>query len=87
MVYRKSQTLSAAVLDAALEGAKKGELLLSESLTVAEKVRVGKAAAAPAGGEGGGSSHWAEQTGKERLAEVMGRMDSERALLVKLLLR
>ena len=74
--------LSVSALNSALEAAKTGELLLSESLVVREKARLGKA-------HGGGSPHWDTDTGQKRLLEVMGRMDSTaggRALLKKLLM-
>ena len=94
-------TLSVSALEAALDATQTSELLLSEvsersmhvrftsshsrlhqALTVRERGRVGKAS-------GGVAAHWDEETGKQRLAEVMGRMDGEgggAALLEKLLL-
>ena len=71
---RNEYSLSVASIDAALEGSKAGELLFSESLTVREKVLVGRAAAA-----GGSGAYWAEQAGKERLSdEAMQRMAGDR---------
>jgi hypothetical protein len=81
-------TLSVAALDAALDGTKKGKLLFSEALTVRARALVGKAATTGAHGSGS-SLHWDEHTGKQRLAEMMGRMDggdSGGELLEKLLL-
>ena len=75
-------TLSVAALDAALQVTRMGELLFSECLTVRARALVGKAA-------GGGSPHWSGYTAKQRLLEVMGRMESSesnRALAEKLLL-
>ena len=95
-------TLSVSALEAALDATQTSELLLSEvsersmhvrftssphsrlhqALTVRERGRVGKAS-------GGIAPHWGEETSKQRLAEVMGRMDGEgggAALLEKLLL-
>ena len=40
----------------------------------------GRAAAGVAAG-GGGGAHWSERTGKERLAEVMGRMHGDTGVL------
>ena len=75
--------LSSSALDAALDSAKTGELLYSESMTCRARALVGKAAGSPHEDD---SSHWSEETGKQRLLEVMGRMDGDRALLEKLLL-
>ena len=96
-------TLSVSALEAALDATQTSELLLSEvsersmhvrftsshshsrlhqALTVRERGRVGKAS-------DGVAPHWGEETSKQRLAEVMGRMDEEgggAALLEKLLL-
>ena len=92
--------LSVSALEAALTGTKTGALLYSEALTVRARALVAKAASAAstavgsdpgvsAEGTGGGvGGHWSEATSKERLAEVMGRMEgggegglSERLLL------
>merc|ERR1712216_1021124 len=61
--------LSAAALDSALQATKTGELLFSEALVVRARALVGKAAAAV-------TPHWSDYTGKQRLAEVMGRMEA-----------
>ena len=69
---------------------KKGQLLLTESLTVRARALLGIEAAADAssGSSGGGSSgpHWSEHTAKQRLHEVMGRMEGDKRLHKKLLL-
>ena len=75
--------LSVAALEAAIEASKVGELLLSEALTVRARALVGKAASAT--GEGG-SSHWDSYKSKQRLQEVMGRMDGGRPGLVEKLM-
>jgi hypothetical protein len=63
--------LSVAAFDSAIELAKSGKLLLSEALAVR-----GRALAGRGGGDGGVASgpHWDVQTGRQRLAEVISRM-------------
>ena len=73
------ETLSSSVLDAALDTARTGELLFSESLVVRARALLGRR------NSGTPSSGWSEQTGKERLSEIMGRMSGDRGLLQKLL--
>jgi hypothetical protein len=64
--------LSVSAFDAAIKLAQSRKLLLSEALSVR-----GRAAAGRNGAEGKGL-HWDEETGKQRLAEVMGRMQGPR---------
>ena len=73
--------MSSAALDAALDGAQAGSLLFSESMVIRERALVGQAA-----GADGSGPHWPESTGKQRLLEVMGRMEGDRGLLEQLLL-
>ena len=70
--------LSASVLDAAIEGAKVGELLFNEAMTVRARALVGATTM-------GTGPHWDTATAHKRLNEVMGRMDCDRPLLEKLL--
>jgi hypothetical protein len=72
-------TLSISAFDAAIELAKSRKLLLSEVLSVR-----GRAVAA-GNGVGGSGLHWDEETGKQRLAEVMGRMQGPRKVLERAL--
>jgi hypothetical protein len=71
--------LSVSAFDAAIGLARSGKLLLSEALSVR-----GRAAAGRNGAEGG-QLHWDEETGKQRLAEVMGRMQGPREALERVL--
>ena len=59
--------LSIAAFDAAAELARVGRYLESELLTAQSRALVGRAA----GGVGG---HWSEGTGRERLLELVGRL-------------
>jgi hypothetical protein len=73
--------LSVSAFDAAIELAQSRKLLLSEALSVRGRAAAGR------NGDGGGGLHWDEETGKQRLAEVMERMQGphealERALLL-----
>jgi hypothetical protein len=74
--------LSVSAFDAAIELARRGRFLLSEALAIR-----GRALARRAGkGIGGGSGlHWDEHEGKQRLSEVMGRMQGPREPLERLL--
>jgi hypothetical protein len=72
--------LSVSAFNAAIELAQSRKLLLSEVLSVR-----GRAAAGRNGGADGGL-HWDEETGKQRLAEVMGRMQGPREALQRALL-
>ena len=77
-------TLSVAALDAALALAETGRCLLSQLITVRERAAVGMAAA-----DGAGAVHWDENKGRQRLAEVLGRMqmaEAEREALAAALL-
>jgi hypothetical protein len=71
--------LSVSAFDAAIGLARSGKLLLSEALSVR-----GRAAAGRNGARGGGL-HWDEETGKQRLAEVMGRMQGPKEALERVL--
>jgi hypothetical protein len=64
-------------LDAAIELARRGRFLLSEALAIRDRALVGK---------GGGSRlHWDESMRKQRVEEVMGRMQGPREPLRQLL--
>ena len=78
--------LSKAALDAALEATKTGELLYSEALTVRARALVSRATSASTHNAGGSATHWDTRAENERLHEVMGRMDCDRAVLAALLL-
>ena len=73
-------TLSVSAFDAAIDLAKSGRCVLSEALSIRGRAEAGR----ETGRSGGG--HWDEYTGKQRLSEVMGRMQGPRELLEKLLL-
>jgi hypothetical protein len=75
-------TLSVSAFDAAIELAKRGRFLLSEALSIRGRVLAGQES------EGGGSGsglHWDKREGKQRLAEMMGRMQGLREPLERLL--
>jgi hypothetical protein len=72
--------LSVSAFDAAIELARSRKLLLSEALSVR-----GRAAAGRNGAEGKGL-HWDEETGKQRLVEVIDRMQGPREALESVLL-
>jgi hypothetical protein len=70
--------LSVSAFDAAIVLAKSGKLLLSEAMSVRGRVLAGR------GGDDGGTGselHWDAQVGKQRLVEVIGRMQGPRELL------
>jgi hypothetical protein len=71
--------LSVSAFDAAIGLARSGKLLLSEALAVRGRAAAGRA------GAGGGGLHWDEETGKQRLAEVMGRMQGPKEVLGRVL--
>jgi hypothetical protein len=71
-------TLSVSAFDAAIELARRGRFLLSEALTIRDRALAGQ-------GAGGDGLHWDEPTGKQQLAEVMGRMQGPREPLEVLL--
>jgi hypothetical protein len=73
--------LSVSAFDAAIELAHLRKLLLSEALSVR-----GRAAVSGINGTGGDRLHWDEKTGKQRLAEVMGRMQGPSEVLERVLL-
>jgi hypothetical protein len=72
--------LSVSAFDAATELAQSRKLLLSEALSVRGRAATGRNRA-----EGNGL-HWNEETGKQRLVEVMGRMQGPREVLERVLL-
>eukprot|EP00935_MAST-01C_sp_MAST-1C-sp1_P001154 g1154.t1 len=68
---RGEHSLAVAACDAGLELARVGKFLFSEMLAVRSRAVAGREA-------GGTGLHWAEQTGRARLAEVVGRMQMPR---------
>jgi hypothetical protein len=72
--------LSVSAFDAAIELAQSRKLLLSEALSVRGRAATGRSRA------GGSGLHWDEETGKQRLEEVMGRMQGPREALERALL-
>ena len=69
--------LSVSAFDAAIELARRGHFLLSEALVIRDRALAG---------EGGGSRlQWDESTRKQRVEEVMGRMQGPREPLRQLL--
>ena len=81
-----SQLLSGALLintekacsPSAIQLARRGRFLLSEALTVRDQALAGQVV-------GENELHWDEREGKQRLAEVMGRMQGPREPLEMLL--
>jgi hypothetical protein len=71
--------LSVSAFDAAIDLARSRKLLLSEALSVRGRAAAGK------NGAGSSGLHWDEDTGKQRLAEVMGRMQGPRKALERAL--
>jgi hypothetical protein len=71
--------LSVSAFDAAIKLARRGRFLLSEALTIRGRALVGQEA-------GGGGLHWDEREGKQRVVEMMGRMQGPREPLERLLL-
>jgi hypothetical protein len=71
--------LSVSAFDAAIALARSRKMLLSEALSVRGRAAAGKS------GAGGGGLHWDAETGKQRLAEVMGRMQGPREVLERAL--
>jgi hypothetical protein len=71
-------TLSVSAFDAAIQLAKRGRFLLSEALLIRDRGLAGQ-------GVGKGAMHWDEHTGKQQLAEVMGRMQGAREPISRLL--
>jgi hypothetical protein len=72
--------LSLSAFDAAIDLAQSRKLLLSEALAVRGRASAGRNWAS------GSELHWDESTGKQRLAEVMGRMQGPREVLERALL-
>jgi hypothetical protein len=73
-------TLSVSAFDAAIELAHSRQLLLSEALSVRGRAVEEK------NGAGGSGLRWDEEMGKQRLAEMMGRMQGPREVLERALL-
>jgi hypothetical protein len=71
--------LSVSAFDAAIELVKSRKLLLAEALSVRGRAVAGE------NGAGGSGLHWDRETGKQRLAEVMGRMQGPREVLERAL--
>jgi hypothetical protein len=74
-------TLSVSAFDAAIQLAKRGRFLLSEALLIRDRGLARQEA-------GKGAIHWdkhTEHTGKQQLAEVMGRMHGAQEPLGRLL--
>jgi hypothetical protein len=71
--------LSVSAFDAAIDLARSRKLLLSEALSVRGLAAAGRNGASDSG------LHWDEETGRQRLAEVMGRMQGPREALERAL--
>jgi hypothetical protein len=71
--------LSVSAFNAAIELARSRKLLLSEALSVRGRASAGR------NGAGGSGLHWDEETGRQRLAAVMGRMQGPREALQRTL--
>jgi hypothetical protein len=71
--------LSVSAFDAAIDLAQSRKLLLSEALSVRGRAVAGK------NGAGDTGLHWDVETGRQRLAEVMGRMQGPREALERAL--
>jgi hypothetical protein len=79
-------TLSVSAFDAAISLAKRGRFLLSEALAVRGRAQAWRGRGRNSDNDVGGSGlHWDERTGKQRLEEVMGRMQGAREPLRLLL--
>jgi hypothetical protein len=72
--------LSVSAFDAAIDLARSRKLLMSEALSVRGRAAAGK------NGSSESRLHWNEGMGRQRLAEVMGRMQGPREVLEKALL-
>jgi hypothetical protein len=72
--------LSVSAFDAAIDLARSGKLLMSEALSVRGRAAAGK------NGSSESRLHCDEETGEQRLAEVMGCMQGPREVLEKALL-
>jgi hypothetical protein len=71
--------LSVSAFDAAIDLARSRKLLLSEALSVRGRAVAGR------NGTGNSGLHWDEETGRQRLAEVIGRMQGRRDVLERAL--
>jgi hypothetical protein len=71
--------LSVSAFDAAIGLARSGKLLLSEALAVRGRAAAGR------NGAGGSGLHWDEETGKQRLVEVMSRMQGPKEALERVM--
>jgi hypothetical protein len=72
--------------DAAISLVKRGRFLLSEALTVRGRAQAWRGRGCNSDSDVSGSGlHWDEHTGKQRLEEVMGRMQGAREPLELLL--
>ena len=71
--------LSVSAFDAAIELAQSRKLLLSEALSVRGRAAAGR------NGAGGSGLHWDEETGKQRLVEVMSRMQGPKEALERVM--
>jgi hypothetical protein len=71
--------LSVSAFDAAIDLARSRKLLLSEALSVRGRAAAGKNGASDSG------LHWDEEMGKQRLVEVMGRVQGPREALERAL--
>jgi hypothetical protein len=71
--------LSVSAFDVSIHLAQSRKLLLSEALSVRGRAAAGR------NGVGSSKLHWDESTGKQRLAEVMGRMQGPLGMLKKVL--
>jgi hypothetical protein len=79
-------TLSVSAFDAAISLAKRGRFLLSEALAVRGRMQAWREKGCNSDNDGGGSGlHWDDRTGKQRLEEVMDRMQGAREPLELLL--
>jgi tetratricopeptide (TPR) repeat protein len=74
-------TLSVSAFDAAIDLARSRKLLLSEALSVRGRAAAGK------NGAGNSRLHWDVAMGRQRLSEVMGRMQGPREALERALER
>jgi hypothetical protein len=73
-------TLSVSAFDSAIGLAQSRKLLLSAALSVRGRAVAGR------NGAGGGGLHWEKEMGKQRLAEVIDRMQGPREALERVLL-
>jgi hypothetical protein len=71
--------LSVSAFDAAINLARSRKLLLSEALSVRGRAAAGE------NGAGDNGLHWDQETGKQRMSEVMGRMQGPREMLERVL--